>query len=200
MADEETTGGETPPQQPPAGTGAGAPPETGKDGTAFDAERAQRTIQQLRDEVKAGKTAAKDLEAAQTKIREYEQAQLSETERLNAQLKDAQDKATALESKYQATLIRTAIEREAMAGDAVDADAVVALVDRSAITIEDGTVTGADKAVSALLKAKPYLVKSENGTRSVPATGKPGGSKQPSAEDTEKVRQKVIASGAYPRF
>lgn len=51
----------------------------------------------------------------------------------------------------------------AIAGNAVDPDAVWALLDKSTLNVaDDGTVTGVQEAVTKLLASKPYLVKQAN--------------------------------------
>lgn len=193
MADEETTVDETTTDTTAAGS------ETGKDGQPFDAARAQSTIENLRTEVKNLKATSKEVETLRAKVTEHERAALSETERKDAELADLKSKVTETEQRYQNALVQTAIEREAMKANAIDPDVVFQLIDRSTVTFDaDGRVTGADKAVATLLKDKPYLVKSENGngTRSVPATGKPG---QPAGR-TEMIADKekqLKASGRY---
>jgi hypothetical protein len=190
-------GGSTPPnaqpQMPPA---AGQEPAAGAQPESFSREYVETLRREAADFRKRATTA-------EGKVQQHEREQLSETERLTAELNDTKTKATELEQRYQNALIQTAIEREAMKLGAIDPDVVFALVDRTSIKFDDeGHVTGADSAVKALLKDKPYLVKSENGnggTRSVPATGKPG----PPAGRSEDVAarvEKLKASGAYSRF
>lgn len=199
MADEEQ-GVET---TPTSDTTGASTTETGKDGTPFDATRAQSTIDALRAEVKGLKGTQKERDELAAKVKEFEQARLSETERVSARLKDAEAKAADLESKYQAALIRSAVEREATKAGAVDADVVYALIDRSELTLgDDGSVTGADKAVKALLDAKPYLKAGgeQAGTtakRGVPATPKPSGQQTTRAEQVEQARKELAGSGRY---
>ncbi len=197
-------GGETPPNP-----GEGDPPPkpddppAGKDGKPFDPARAQATIDALRAEVKAGKTTATELAAAQAKLKEYEQAQLSETERLTAQLADANARTTDLESKSQTALIRTAVEREAAKLGAVDPEVVYALIDRSDVKLTDaGDVTGADKAVKALLDAKPYLKgdgtkKADKGTPPMP---KPNGQQQTREERVAEAQKELRARAPIARL
>ena len=56
-------------------------------------------------------------------------------------------------------LQRAAVVAAAQRAGAVDPDAVFALLNKSAVTVgDDGSVTGADDAVKALLADKQYLV------------------------------------------
>lgn len=189
----ETTGTE----QPAANTEP--TPETGKDGTPFDAARAQRTIEQQRDELKQLRTAAKEAETLKAKVTEYEREKMSESERQAAELADLKAKNAALETQYQNALIRTAIEREASKAGAIDPEVVYALVDRSEIAFDDdGRVKGAGKVVKALLEAKPYLVAQEStgGARGVQPTGRAG---QPAGRDAliEAADKRLAGSGRY---
>jgi hypothetical protein len=110
---------------------------------------------------------------------------------------------TAAEQRSQDLAIRLAVERAARKLNFIDEDDAFRLIERSAVEMDAG---GDPQNVEALLKdlakAKPHLVKSDNGnggTRSVPATGKPG----PPAGRSEDVAarvEKLKASGAYSRF
>lgn len=56
--------------------------------------------------------------------------------------------------------LRNATTVAAVAANAVDPDAVFALLDKSKVQVkDDGTVDGVKEAVGDLLKAKPYLIK-----------------------------------------
>jgi hypothetical protein len=191
-----------------AGDGAGG---TGSDGTPFDAERAQRTIAALREKEKAGAQAARERDDLAARLKAIEDKDKTDSERLAGDLKSASDKLTAaekkaaeLEAKYTGALIGAAIEREAGKLGAVDAETVAALVDRSEIKIDEaGVVTGADKAVAALLKAKPFLVKTDGGVpggmKSTPGT--PNGAGGATQQEKVTTAQKQLQStGMYGRL
>jgi hypothetical protein len=126
------------------------------------------------------------LQAAAKKLADIEAAQLTETERLTKALAEADAKATASDERARNALQRAAVVAAAQRAGAVDPDAVVALLDRSAVTVaDDGTVTGADDAVKALLAEKLYLV-------GKPPTPTPGGADggvrpQPPASDVDSM-------------
>jgi ATP-dependent Clp protease ATP-binding subunit ClpA len=116
-------------------------------------ERLQAVIQE-RDALKKEKDAATEKARLATEAEQKKQGQwqaLAETkDRELAAAKEAL-KSSALR---QATLVA------AMAGNAVDPDAVWALLDKSTLaTTDDGTPTGVQEAVQKLLTTKPYLVK-----------------------------------------
>jgi len=74
-----------------------------------------------------------------------------------AATKDAE--ITNLKTAYQNSTITNAVLAAAHTAGAVDPDAVVAMFDKSKVTIAaDGKLTGVKEAVDALLKEKPYLV------------------------------------------
>lgn len=156
-------------------------------------------VKQLRSEAAANRKKAAEAEA---KLKEHEDAKLGETERLTKQVAELTAKAEAAERARQEALIRAAIDREAHKQGAVDADAVFALVDRSAVSIgDDGAVGGADKAVKALLEAKPFLkAPAGNGTAAVPATGKANGQAPTREQLVNDKLEKLRASGSYSRL
>lgn len=191
------------------GSGGSGDGDKGKDGTPFDAARAQRTIDALREEVKAGKAHKTQLDDALARLQAIEDKDKSDGEkavsqltRTQAELKAAQLESESLKAKYNGAIIGGAIERAASAANAIDIDTVAALVDRSAITIEeDGAVKGADKAVADLLKAKPFLVKSDKpGVQNIPGTPSGGKGGASSREDLiAENRKKLQATGQYGR-
>jgi hypothetical protein len=187
-----------------AGGGQGGQ-QAGKDGTPFDAERAQRTIERQREELKAAKAQAAEAEALRAKVAEFENAGKSEIERKDAEIAQAREKTTAaeqraaeLEGRYKTALIRQAVEREAVKAGAIDADAVFALIDRSTLQVgDDDAVMGADKAVEAFAKARPHLFKATDtgagngGYKPVKPTPPSGG--PPAAEIDKQARDQSSA-------
>lgn len=175
-----------------AAGGSGGDGGTGSDGTAFDAARAQRTISSLRDEIKTLKGSVKDrddlasrLQAIEDKDKTDSEKAVSQLRTTEAKLKAAELEAESLKTKYRHALITSAIEREAQKANAIDAEVVAALVDVSGIDIDDdGHVTGADKAVTALLKAKTFLVKTDGSDSKVKGVGgTPDGAGSPTREE-----------------
>ena len=168
-----------------------------------------RKIEAQATELKAAKAQAAEAEALRAKVQEFENAGKSEAERKDAELAtaakrlaDAEQRAGDAEGRYHAALVDAAIDREAHKQGAIDPEAVAALIDRSALLLgDDGVVKGADKAVAALLAAKPYLAGQANGTtsgghRSIPSTPKPAG--PPGRADIVRQEQDALrSSGRY---
>lgn len=197
-------GGESRPGEPPAPTPtppAPTPPapEPEPKGEEHDPARAKALIDKLRDEVKESKRLAKDLADAQAKLKAIDDAALSETEKQAAKIAALEKSLADAQSAQREALIRAAVEREAHAQGAVKADVVYRLVDRSAIELDAaGEVTGAEKAVKALLVAEPYLKAAEGARSGIPPT--PRASGNPAADKIEENRRKLASTGSYSRF
>lgn len=194
----------------PAGGSAGGQGGTGDDPAGWDKERAARTIQAQREEARKLKEQLKEADELRAKLKAIEDKDKTDSEKLAGDLKSTSDKLTAaekraaeLEAKYSAALIGAAIEREAGKANAVDAETVAALVDRSEIKLDEaGNVTGADKAVAALLKAKPFLIATGAAGGTVkPTPGTPGSTGGSTPADLVKAnREKLAATGMYGRL
>jgi hypothetical protein len=99
-----------------------------------------------------------DLKAKAAKFDSLEQKNKSDLEREREAREAAEKKAADAMAAANARLIRAEVIAAAAAAGAVDTDAVVALLAEGAVTVaDDGTVTGAEEAVKALLEAKPWL-------------------------------------------
>jgi hypothetical protein len=179
--------------------------ETGKDGTAFDAARAQRTIEQLREEIKASKATAKELSVAQARLKEIEDKDKSEVERLAGTARETSEKLTAAEQRARDLAIRLSVERAARKLGFIDEDDAYRLIDRSTVEMDDGgDPTNVDALLAALAKAKPHLVRTDGEkpplAKGTPQTPKPAATALTKEQDIEQRHQKLEMSGNYPRF
>jgi hypothetical protein len=138
-------------------------PETPEE-EAFDKERALHTIRQLREAEKVAKKQAADhakrVAEYEQKDRERAEAEMTERDRLAAQL----DRATAelqLERQQNRDAInRYEVERSAAKLNIVDPEAAVKLLDWGSLEYDtDGRPIDVDAALTALVEAKPYLIK-----------------------------------------
>lgn len=137
-----------------------------------------------------------DLKSKASKLDELEQANKSELEKMQARAEEAEKRATEASERAKASTLRAAIVDQANRAGAVDADAVLALLDPNAVTIgDDGQVTGAEEAVAKLLESKPYLVGKTPGVQGA-ADGGPrgsgGGPKQLSRDDLTGMTPEAI--------
>ena len=91
------------------------------------------------------------------------------------QLAEAQAKAQEAEKRANERLVRAEVISLATDMGLVDADAALALMDRTDVTVkDDGTVDGVKEALEALVAAKPWL-KKEQKTTVGGGTNPPGG-------------------------
>lgn len=109
-----------------------------------------------------------ELKAAAKRLEEIEAANQSDLEKAQSRADEAEKRAEQAQSRANDALRRAAVMSAATTAGAIDADAVIAMLDQDAVTIgDDGQVTGAEDAVKALLESKPYLVgKTETSPRS----------------------------------
>jgi hypothetical protein len=111
---------------------------------------------ELNDLAKAGK-AAKD---AETKRLQDEAVKKGDFEKV---LGEKETKITELSQTVQKMAVNNALTIAASKLNAVDPDAILALVDRSKIAVDDsGKVTGVDDALKALTESKAYLFGKSN--------------------------------------
>jgi len=175
--------------------GSGEGEETGKpaEGETVSKEEYERLKARMSA---ADKSAAEALK----KVKEYEDKDKSETERLTGQVEELTktnadlteenkrlrfDNAFALQSKYSWQ----------------DPEIVLGLVrGHELVSVEDdGTIKGLDKALEAIAKAKPFLLKDDEGEGSQSGagpTGSPTGSTKkndPSKMDADALRKKYPA-------
>lgn len=133
-----------------------------------------------------------DVEAAKAALAEAEKLkkeQMSELEKAQADAQKLQDELAktkaekeAAEAKARETAMRAAVMQEAAKANFYDGNDAWLFVDRETLELaEDGTVNGAEKAVAAVAKAKPHLVKTAGQTPGSPranGTGRPAGNKE----------------------
>lgn len=157
-------------------------------------------IEQLRAALKAANKEAADrrkrldaLEAEEAKRKEME---LSEVEKADKRAKDAEAKAQQLEQRWRDGMLRSAVTIAATQAQFYDPEDAYRLADLSSLTVnDDGTVTGTEDALKALVKAKPHLVKSTTTTTPPDVNAQNRGRQQaPTVDDL--VRAK-LASGNY---
>lgn len=139
-------------------------------GKIFDDPRVfnHSRFKELNDKAKK----ASDYEAKEQKARE---AKLIEEKKFTELLAEKDKTIADLTSKQQTSLTNMRILAEAQKAGAVDTDAVLQLIDRSAVKLnDDGTVTGADEAVKKLLESKPYLKGNGTNTTTIGSPTAPG--------------------------
>jgi hypothetical protein len=165
----------------------------------YDKDRAFRTIQKQRADLKAvrerERIAARERDELKAKQRERDEAELSETERLKARAAELEREKVDLERERQEARNVRAVEKAATKHGAADPEDVFKLLDSSKFEHDsDGNLINAEDLVKTLLKDKPYLA--GKGTNGVPGTPRSNGTQ--SHEDRVKENeQKLRASGLY---
>ncbi len=196
MADDETTVDET-----TTTSGTTATSETGADGKPFDAARAQRTIDALRDELKGHRGTAKERDDLKKKLQEIEDAGKSELERATAKATDEEQRRTAAEQKAAELVLRLTVERTATKLGFHDPDDAYRLLDRRAVETDDeDEPTNVEKLLADLAKQKPHLVKADDtkkAERGTPGTPKPNGKVPTASEKTQEEVSRLRATGRY---
>ena len=131
------------------------------------------TVNQERSDLQA---RLEELEKAKT---DSDRAEMDEIERLKLELTEAQTSTAEAVATSRTASLRSAVEREAAkAGfnDLADAWRMASLDDLE--IDEAGNVNGADKAIKALAKAKPYLLRPAAESTNIDATDGRGEGKQ----------------------
>lgn len=162
---------------------------------AMDAKTSQNTTSQVEtvspEEFKkmqdALHAANKEAEKTRLKLKGYEdkeeatrQAQMSEIDKANLAKDQAIQKAKEIEDRANQKLIKAEVLSKA--AKFIDADVVLALLDKSKLTVkEDGSIDGVDTALDELAKAKPHLLKTSQGS--------PLGATNPGAGATNETAQ-----------
>lgn len=148
----------------------------------------------------ADKSAAEALK----KVKEYEDKDKSETERLTGQVEELTNANTELVEQNKRLQFDNAFALQSK-HSWQDPEIVLGLVrGHEAVTVEDdGTIKGMDKALDAIAKAKPFLLKesgdgegASGSSGSTGPTGSPTGSTKkndPSKIDADALRRKYPA-------
>lgn len=140
------------------GNGAGADANEGdKDDTAglksaLDKERTDR------------KTAQKELRDALKRLADLENAGKPEAEQAEKRVKDAEDKAARLEALVREKAGKAAVASAATKANAIDADAIHALVASKLEFDDDGEPTNVDDVIEAARTDHPKLFKHAGGS------------------------------------
>lgn len=191
---------EVPGEKPttPAGeTPAGAAPEPEKTPTAAELKAQLDAVQKaLKDANREAAERRKKLDAYEKADADRQAAALSETEKLQKANAEMAKRLERIEAERQQEAIKYAVTSKAAALGFTDPSDAYALLDLAAVTVQDdGTLKGVDEALTAMAKAKPYML----GKRGAPAlnTGNPGAANQPHETDDEK-RARLLGARLNP--
>ncbi len=134
--------------------------------TAAEFERLQAALKAANKEAADRRKRLDALEADEAKRKE---AELSEVEKADQRAKAAEAKAQNLEQRWRDGMLRSAVTLAATQAQFYDPEDAYRLADLTSLTAnDDGTVTGVEEALKALVKAKPHLVKAATTTAPPP--------------------------------
>ena len=168
---DKTTGAPTGQQDPPA---TGTAPEATQTGTPtertftqadIDAVVKERLARQKR-QTESAYADYEELQAKAAKLAEIEEATKTEADKLNDRVAAGEAALDALkvdnerlaQERTDALIQSSVVAKATTLGFRDPADAV-SMLDMAALELQDdGTVTGADEALTALSEAKPYLL------------------------------------------
>jgi hypothetical protein len=107
---------------------------------------------------------------------------------------DNDAKAKQWQTKFTEAQIDNRIQLETAKLGVVDLEAVLKLIDRSNVKVnEDGSISGVDEAVKGLLESKPYL-KGKAGNVTVGSATSPG---QESSDGSKRFKHSQISDPAF---
>lgn len=152
-----TQGG--PQGQEPAGKGQGPTFDLSKiadeDARAYVA-RQLADLAEARREAASYRTTARDL---QTKVDEHERSKMTEVEKAKADAQAAQDRAAALEKALAERNVGDEVEKAALAADALNPRAVLAMIKEKVQVGKDGKPTNLAELIKDLKASDPYMFK-----------------------------------------
>lgn len=132
------------------------PPADGGQTLTWDEVYKSKRFKELNDRTKNAEAELAELKSQQQKAAEDK---LKEKEEFKTLYEKSQTELGELQTKQAQTNREHAIVSAAIKAGAQNPNDVVKLIGSDAVTVaEDGTVSGAEDAVSALLKEKTYLV------------------------------------------
>lgn len=155
-------------------------------------EASQLDADALAKELKA---ARKEAAAYRTKLRQAEEdaearkrAEMTELERVKADLEAERKARQEADDRRQALALRTQVITAAARLGFNDPEDAIRMLDQSTLEVDDaGSIDGLDDALGALVKAKPYLIKSTTGT--ISPTNPAGG---PQRTTQDQLRQEMF--------
>lgn len=171
---------------PPAGDDGNDPPAEDKKSDA-PATVSQEEYDKLFARMQA---ADKAKAAAEAKAKEYEDKDKTELQRAQSEAEEAKKALEAAEEELKRSRINNAF-LSSNKHEWHNADRALALLDLSGVEIDDsGNVVGIDKAIDALAKSDPYLIKSspEGGSGAKDASGAPVGKAGDKKEKVDRDR------------
>jgi len=165
-------------------------------------EQLKAELEQVRKALKLANKEAQDrrkrLDEIDAAEKERQTKDLSELDQLRKKFEESERKAQELAQRQRESAIRHAVEMAATNSRFHDPLDAYRQADLSGIEVDDqGTVSGVDAAIKALVSKKPYLIKPESGGGDINASAR-GRSTAPSIDEV--VAQKRATDPMYIPF
>ena len=163
----------------------GQEPQGTTEASQLDAEALAKELKAVRKEAAAYRTK---LRQAEEDAEARKRAEMTELERIKADLEAERKARQEADQRRQQQAIRTQVVTAAARMNFADPEDALRMLDQSALEVDDaGNIDGLDAALTALAKAKPYLIKSTTGT--ISPTNPAGG---PQRTTQDQLRQEMF--------
>lgn len=173
----------TPGQAPETPDTDGQVPQGTTEAAQLDAETLAKELKAVRKEAAAYRTK---LRQAEEDAEARKRAEMTELEKVRADLEAERKARQEADQKRQQQALRTQVVTAAARMNFADPEDALRMLDQSTLEVDDaGNIDGLDDALSALVKAKPYLIKTTTGTIS---PTNPAGGKQPTSAEEKRQR------------
>lgn len=196
----EKTDQEAGKQEPGTGSEPAKKTETGKPAEDGKGTTAPSDSPELTAARKAAEAQRKRADALEKEKRDREEQELKDKGEHEKLAQQADERAKKAEEGLQTARQDNALIAAASAAGIKDSDAALKLVDRENVTVnDDGTVTGAEAAMKALVEAKPYLTNSNAGKTAVGAGTNPAGGEATQEGEAKTFTEKQISDVKFFR-
>lgn len=183
----------TPGQAPETPDTDGQVPQGTTEAAQLDAETLAKELKAVRKEAAAYRTK---LRQAEEDAEARKRAEMTELEKVRADLEAERKARQEADQKRQQQALRTQVVTAAARMNFADPEDALRMLDQSTLEVDDaGNIDGLDDALSALVKAKPYLIKTTTGTIS---PTNPAGGKQPTS--AEQMRAEMFGQQTSKLF
>lgn len=118
---------------------------------------------------------AREADKLKTERQKAEEAKMAEEGKFKELLAQRETELEQFKSNAQRAAVDNKLQQHLFKAGVVDADTALAVIDRSAIKVDDdGNVKGIEKAVEALKTSKTFLFGNQNASVGTPTNPKPG--------------------------
>lgn len=167
--------------------------QTGTEVPQTEAGASNEMLEELRKLRREAKDRRLKLEAYEAEEKKRKDAELSETQKAQARQAELEAQLDAVNKKLKADSLRHAVEIAAARANFINPEDVIRY-DLDGVTVDDdGNVNGVDKALEALAKKRPNLIKT---IKSPETDGGAGGGKPPKKDEQAAIARRFGLRGS----